>query len=347
MAICTHNDADHANGILGFLEEGLKCNELWLPGRWLSALPSVLKPFVDVADELTTDIHESRPASNGERESTAPSSLEEYADCISTTQPSNAGEEYSVSDQGWPEPFIQMLEQAESCDNYQQLHGPWTLDVLYFRRFARYRTLSLKREKLLWSAIEAASRIRAIATAAFHRGIPVRWFEFNSANPSGGKSELRPINAREIARVRPLAGPLLNWLALTVSNRESLVYWSPSTIHVPGVLFTADSDLVDFNLPSDLDGSIVTAPHHGSESNSNAYNAVAKSSNGQPQIIWVRSDGRYRSRPGATFVNLANRKFCTICRQSYGGSAQKQAVRFYARKGVWIQYPASVECSCK
>jgi hypothetical protein len=347
VAICTHNDADHANGILGFLEDGLKCNELWLPARWLSALPSVLKPFVDVADELLRDIHESRTASNRERDNLDPSSLEEYVDCISTTEPSGAVEEHSVADQRWPEPFIQMLEQAESWENYQQLHASWTLDGLYCRRFARYSALSLGQVKLLWSAIDAASRIRAIATAAFHRGIPVRWFEFDSANPSGGKLALHPINAREIARVRPLAGPLLNWLALTVSNRESLVYWSPSTKHVPGVLFTADSDLVGFKLPSYLDGSIVTAPHHGSESNRKAYMAVAKSSNGQTPIIWVRSDGRYRSRPGATFVNLADRKFCTICRQCYGGSTQKQAVRFYARKGVWIRYPASIKCSCR
>jgi len=35
VILCTHNDADHANGILGFLEGGLRCEEVWLPGRWL------------------------------------------------------------------------------------------------------------------------------------------------------------------------------------------------------------------------------------------------------------------------------------------------------------------------
>jgi hypothetical protein len=44
--------------------------------------------------------------------------------------------------------------------------------------------------QLLWSAIDAANRIRAIAIEAFHRGIPVRWFEFDSANPKGGVNAL-------------------------------------------------------------------------------------------------------------------------------------------------------------
>src|SRR6266511_1241687 len=47
VVVCTHNDADHANGILGFLEAGFRCGEVWLPGHWLGALPSVLKPFVE------------------------------------------------------------------------------------------------------------------------------------------------------------------------------------------------------------------------------------------------------------------------------------------------------------
>jgi beta-lactamase superfamily II metal-dependent hydrolase len=56
IVVCTHNDADHANGILGFLEAGLRCKEVWLPGRWLSTLPDVLKPFAGVFDELVNDV---------------------------------------------------------------------------------------------------------------------------------------------------------------------------------------------------------------------------------------------------------------------------------------------------
>lgn len=32
ILVCTHCDADHANGIFGFLQAGLTCKEVWLPG---------------------------------------------------------------------------------------------------------------------------------------------------------------------------------------------------------------------------------------------------------------------------------------------------------------------------
>lgn len=38
VLVCTHNDADHAEGVIGFLESGLHCGELWLPATWLDAL---------------------------------------------------------------------------------------------------------------------------------------------------------------------------------------------------------------------------------------------------------------------------------------------------------------------
>lgn len=44
VLVCTHNDADHANGVLGFLRGGLGYREVWLPGRWLATLPHALRP---------------------------------------------------------------------------------------------------------------------------------------------------------------------------------------------------------------------------------------------------------------------------------------------------------------
>lgn len=347
VAICTHNDADHANGILAFLEDGLRCGELWLPGRWLSALPDVLRPFVEVFEELTTDITEAEGSLNGQWEEATPSSIDAYSERMNSTDTPVIDGGHLVADHQWPEPIVQMLEHAEPWHDHQRWLWPWPHNDRDFWRLSHYRSLSSEGVQLLWSAIEAASRIREIATQAFHRGIPVRWFEFDTDTPSGSNPALQPINAREIARVRPRIGSFLSWLALTVSNRESLVFWSPHTQHEPGVLFTADSDLAGMRLPSELNGAIVTAPHHGSESNSNAYGAVTRSSNRSSSIIWVRSDGRYRSRPGNTYMNLNNRRFCTLCRRSYGGSTQKQAVRFFSRGGVWIRYPACVKCSCQ
>jgi hypothetical protein len=349
VVLCTHNDADHANGILGFLEAGLRCEEVWLPGRWLGALPDVLRPFVEVFGELVENIAETDISSNMGTAQPSPSPIEAYAERVHDrlADAPETGEGQSIGENGWPESYLQMLEQAEPWEvppHWLELwhpeDGPW-----WFYR--TYRRLGPAGVRLLWSAIDAAGRIRAIATEAFHRGIPVRWFEFETATPLGGRPELRPINAREVARVRPRVDPLLRYLALTVSNKESLVFWSPPTEHHPGVLFTADSDLVDVHLPPQLNGAIVTAPHHGSEANENAYDVVANASNGSPSITWVRSDGRYRSRPGNTYLGLAARRFCTICRCAGGSSTTKQTVRLYSRGGAWIRHRGTSVCQCQ
>ncbi len=82
VLVCTHNDADHANGILGLLEAGLKCGEVWLPGRWLSALPDLLRPFVEVFVELADNVAETS-SSNLENLQASVAPIEAYASaCI-------------------------------------------------------------------------------------------------------------------------------------------------------------------------------------------------------------------------------------------------------------------------
>ncbi len=159
---------------------------------------------------------------------------------------------------------------------------------------------------------------------------------------------LQAINAHPVARVRPRVGSLLAWLALTVSNKESLVFWSPPIERHPGVLFTADSDLKDIRLPTHLNRAIATAPHHGSKANANAYKAVETTAqDGFPSITWVRSDGRDRSRPGGTYLGLAARRLCTRCRHAGGGWTTEQAVYLYSCKGAWTRHRTSQVCSCQ
>ncbi|MHB8455409.1 MAG: hypothetical protein ACYDDO_12095 [Acidiferrobacterales bacterium] len=64
VVICTHNDADHVNGILGFIEAGLRCDEVWLPGRWLTVLPNVLEPLGNVVVGLAQEISEIKISAN-------------------------------------------------------------------------------------------------------------------------------------------------------------------------------------------------------------------------------------------------------------------------------------------
>jgi hypothetical protein len=353
ILICTHNDADHANGVIGFLEAGLRSDEVWLPGRWLTVLPDVLKPFVDVVAKLAEEVAEDVAEMGGPSSTVEPRSglspLEVYAERrqapLDGGPMSNDGP--SVSDDGWPESYVQMLEQAE----------PWGIASWVFfcspkdkriSLYDYYHQLGAAGIKLLWSAIDAASRIRAIAIETFHRGIPVQWFEFDTAGPKDVSKPLQPVNAREVSRVRPLVDRLLWALALTESNKESLVFWSLPTDQHPGVLFTADSDLLGINLPSKLDGALVTAPHHGSEANAKAYTAVAACSpKGSPSTTWVRSDGRFKTRPGSTYLGLSSRRLCTLCRLRAGMTTPKQAVRLFSRGRVWTRHPATATCSCQ
>lgn len=233
VAICTHNDADHANGILGFLEAGFRCEEIWLPGRWLSALPDVLKPFVEVFIELARDIEQAKTTNRDEQDLEF-SPIEAYADSLreNLNDVSTSDARTPIGEDGWPNSFIHMLERGERWEDTARL---WLWPPGNWPPFSyhHYQRLESTGVQLLWSAIDAARRIRDITLEAFHRGIPVRWFEFATTTPSGGIAALQPVNARAVARVRPRIGPLLSLLSLTVSNKESLVFWSPSA-EAPG-----------------------------------------------------------------------------------------------------------------
>ncbi len=56
VVVCTHNDADHANGVLGILRSGLPCREVWLPGSWTDHLIDVMRHPEAFFDELISDV---------------------------------------------------------------------------------------------------------------------------------------------------------------------------------------------------------------------------------------------------------------------------------------------------
>jgi hypothetical protein len=229
-------------------------------------------------------------------------------------------EEPLIGEGGWPKPYIEMFEQTEQSEDWPLFH------------LCQYQPRPPAGVQLLRSAINAARRIRAITRKAFYRRISIRWFEFDAAAPSGGVPELMPVNAREVAQVSLWHRPLLTLLALTVSNKRSLVFWSPRTNRHPGVLFTADSDLSRVCLPNQLNDAIATAPHHGSEANARAYAALAAAAQQHySSITWVRSDGRFRRRPGDTFLQQS-KLYCTRCRPY---AHQEQAVHFTAAASGW------------
>jgi len=212
ILVCTHNDADHANGILGFLKHGLSCDEIWLPGTWLGVLPDILKPLDEVIDELVQNILEDkRQQETSDFHSEIPP-LEAYHNSKRnlSDKKDDQGDQSNLGADGWTEPLIDTLEMSV----------PWHPTSLQYWIFELkwpfvIRELVPAEFQLLWSAIDAASLIRAIALEAFHRGVPVRWFEYDTNHPSGGNNYLQPLNAREIAKVRPAVETLLYLLSLS------------------------------------------------------------------------------------------------------------------------------------
>ena len=346
FVICTHNDADHANGIIGFLQRGCICGEIWLPARWLATLPHVLKPWPEILDSFRQPVLDAQGDFEelGRRawESGTPL-IELYGDQLSREgrfKLETDGTDSTREVDGWPAGLISELEKA---DEDQPPGVVWVANHAVIRLWPFFN--GKPATQLFLEALGAARRIREIALAAFHGGVAVRWFVFSDkAAPSDGLEWLEPANARQTVQVKPAAPEeAVAWLALSTSNRESLVFWAVKEGRCPRVLFTADSDLRGVRLPPALDAFMVTAPHHGSEANSNAYQEV-KRMHGGSNVTWVRSDGRYRSRPGQSYLNAPRSRACTLCRTQPPSS--KQAVAFFARSRKWTRSRTTKRCSC-
>lgn len=348
VLVCTHNDADHANGILGFLQAGLKCKELWLPGSWGPRLQDLIDAPSEFLAEVEAEIINGdwpRNLEDGDR-----SSLDllgdrfseqlgrDELDSASPTPP------FETRMSTWLSRNTQDDMRSDINDMTNELnHLPSLLDWHRAEsiRPSFWMPLEFSERNLWLEVVAAANRIKAIANAALDQGIPIRWFEFSKGSVGGGLPDrLVPVNSMEIVTFRPPPPTALEYLALTTANRESLVFASPTTEKSPGVLFSADSD---FQFPAQIPwshGMIVTAPHHGSESNSPVYARAAREA---PNLnrIWVRSDGNFKSRPGESYLNQSTR-YCTLCR---GAKNEKQAVRFRRRSQNWCPI-VSRRCRC-
>ncbi len=347
VVIVTHNDADHANGIIGFLEGGLRCREIWLPGRWLHLLPYVLRPMRNLLLLLVRQAEEAAGEIASAEEREEDTLLERYAASLALSErpteiERGAAEEGNLDESGWPFELRPELERAAAEDKWWIFEYSWHSYIVSLRYLAdTWAFLNESAARLLVEALCAAKRIRTIALEAFRRGIAVRWFEHDPDHPSGGTPYLQPLSCRQIVRMYPVAEAMVfRSIALSVANRGSLVFLNPPTETAPGVLFTADSDLQGVRLPA-LEHVIVTAPHHGSEANRGAYTRVAHVA-GQ-SITWVRSDGRFRSRPGQAYLNRQERKVCTLCR---GSPAPKQVVIFHSRSRRWVRGKGVRTCDC-
>lgn len=333
VVVCTHNDQDHAEGVAGLLETiavrgrpVTGVGEVWLPGRWSERIVDLCEMTPGFLAELVEGVERSGAAS---LEAASSEPLGDGA------QESRGRQDGSVD--ATEERILGAIDGVDqpAVLPWHPWEWPWFPGGI-----------SESNWKLWVDCLTAASRIRRIAKAARDAGARIRWFdyeEFERTNvPLGGVANfLVPVNAVEITQ--KLAKKRLSafdYLRLSVANRESLVFHAPPTQQDGEILFCADSDL-SFPVPP-MANPLVTAPHHGSESNKGAYAVVRRQASGS--VTWVRSDGRFRKRPGATFLSLKAWAYCTRCRQATGPG---QAVRAAGVNGSAWQPSSGVQaCHC-
>ena len=310
IIVCSHNDSDHVNGIIGYLNSSLTCKEVWLPANWVGKIDTLLSNPEMFFEELVMNIKD------------------------------DVGIEY-LEDSICSAMFENRLEL-----NIENLVKKSNESYLNFKNFRNnFSYLTIKHHKLFSKLFASAMRIKEITSLAYKKSLKVRWFQYDPAmQATGGENYFKPVNSIEINKLYSKKMSAFQYLTLTRSNKESLVFYSPKIESlVDGVLFSADSDYsFDQNIPSDLGKNpIITVPHHGSKSNEKAYNAKQlKTYVSNTNTILVRSDGSYKNRPGKNYKSFKLNKFCTRC----NGYKTGQTIVMTPTNRSWTS--SNYSCSC-
>lgn len=226
--------------------------------------------------------------------------------------------------------------------------------------FPRVSIEALEARAVFEEVAETAQAIQKIATAAVEKGIRVRWFDFGeyakTDMPSGGvEGVLQPLCSVEVipdrAKLSRLSAfSLVTNLRLTRQNVESIVFYRPETASSPGVLFLGDSRLAhgierperDFPIPfsAPVRRLVVTAAHHGSQNNDNAY-AVLDKWLGANHPVFVRNGGQ-SNQTLDEYIKRDDRR-CAQCIQCHGGDWH-QWVAVSAPGNSWNWPPTANVC---
>jgi len=329
ILVCTHNDSDHANGVLGFLENGLPAKEVWLPASWMGRLEDLFLDPIAYIKELIQETFETEGRNLN---------LDQLGDSYKTMPLADSPivETNAINIQN------SIREKSEVIRDRYEFSDRFFIQILSSRS-------AVKKIKLIRQAVMASNIIKRIVFAAYTSGSFIRWLDFigdRNLNPSGGIVDfLLPVNAIEVTRIRRPKRSALQHIALTIINKESLVFTSPEGNRgCDRVLFTADSDLKFRQAIPWRDKMIITSPHHGSEHNKHAYQRFRKETGNEMEVFWVRSDRKTVHRPGKSFLSVSGQKYCTLCRNS---KLAKQSVRLSVNKNFTSWQPvASRKCHC-
>ena len=332
IVVCTHNDGDHTLGLIALLERWAgTISEMWLPGSWSYGLDGLLQDPQKFATDLSADV-----GATANPDGRPWNWFQKFADSVS-----GQVSQYSVIDgpQGWlADATQQALSHSPEWHGWASVRGSSPINMVGINR-------QDWKDRVLLIALKLAENIYQIARLAARKGVRLRWFDHaqfgKMRKPSGGNTGvLEPVNACEIGPRRINIKPL-EYIALTTSNRESLVFHSPTSGGTPGVLFCADS-VLDFPLPTSTSGSmIVTASHHGARANDSVYDLVEHWHPSSDQLLWIRSDKNSAERPCPRLCGVLGARCCTVC---HLGRVPKEVVSVSVGGGSWT--PTSTRCGC-
>ena len=322
VVVCTHNDSDHANGLINFFKNGGRAKECWLPATWMQPLQTMLE-YPELVEQLL---------------------LADQSEQIPETEVRRAGEKVSA------EQLKIALEKTADSQHFDKF-------ILVFVTFERLG-VDVPIEgtdgiSVIKSETIPVANISDLATAAIRSGANIRWFDPNLQPIKKAHPHLHVVNASEVCVVQTIRKSFPELVHLTTVNAYSLVLHSPARFG-PDVLFSADSGFGSRKHPPVFrppvkKNMLVTAPHHGSKDceNEEAYHRLKESapSNCFRTLTWVRSDqpmcvgGR---RPGKMYLKQ-HRRFCTNCR---GCSGDGQDVVMIGSNGCWKPAKGVSPCCC-
>ncbi len=327
VVVCTHNDSDHANGLIDFFKNGGKAKECWLPATWMQPLQMMLKdPDLAFKQLCFTD----------------------YSEQIPETEDRRDDKEISAE---WLNMELKKRADSQHFDEFY----PFLPIVVVFISERSGEDVPIEAEgiPLIETATIRADNILCLATAATRRGAEIRWFDpYKKPQPSEeAHPYLHLVNASEVYVVQTSPYSLLGLVYLTTVNRLCLVLHSPAGVG-PDVLFSADSGFGSLRHPPVFrppvrKNMLVTAPHHGSKDSENeeAYRRLkAIDASNFQTLTWVRS-GLYQNGkfPGPMYLKQKRRRrFCTNCRC---GSKGGQDVIMIGN-GCWKPEKGVSPCRC-
>jgi hypothetical protein len=356
--ICTHNDADHAEGLAQLLEDPvnfpLKVQQVWLPGSWADTAAKVVDGQVTVLMDLLYVSH--RIAERGDWKLYTPriftqSRVSEWIEITrrykalgldaarwfgkDKSTPENKGAEKPDKEGLSTSMLLSKLARCDIKEITRQVHSKRRYALTRFtykREISKAKSWAhkKKRTKAVLSSsgkqyqllVKTLECIYRIAIAAANRGAIIRWFdaeEYYNKKPSravGGEKNLVPLNSVELSFITPPALPPTYLLFLTQQNLQSLIFYAPQSTTWPGCVFSADGLLDGDDLsPFPARPIVITAPHHGSDSNKKAYAEITRmlgGKNWQQNSILLRSDVNTSKNPCAAYKSTKLR-LCTVC----------------------------------